>query len=169
MWIVRFFNWKLIFVSFKLDIHKLRYCHFSEPINFLLGPVQWNQSARYPYLNCIDGIEQQPKKISVKWINRLKQWDLVVQALPKIIILGMFKSEGLEESSKYGCLTTSALIYLRSECVLLMGFEPWLSYQWRKWSTLFLPLITQRTITFSSDHGVIPFKNLRKHRKIPEV
>ena len=50
---------------------------------------------------------------------------LIVQELPKSIILkSMFKSEGLEESSKYGCLATSALIYLRSECVSPMGLEP---------------------------------------------
>ena len=41
VWIVLFFSCNLFFVSFKLDIHKLRYCHLSEPINFLLGPVQW--------------------------------------------------------------------------------------------------------------------------------
>ena len=41
VWIVHFFSCKTNFVSFKLDIHKLRYCHLSEPINFLLGPVQW--------------------------------------------------------------------------------------------------------------------------------
>ena len=35
------------------------------------GPM--NHSARYPYLNCIDGIEQQTNKISVKWVNRFKQ------------------------------------------------------------------------------------------------
>ena len=52
---------------------------------------------------------------------------LVGQALPKSIILGMLKSESLEESSKYGCLTTSALIYLRSDCVSPMGLELWLS------------------------------------------
>ena len=51
----------------------------------------------------------------------------VGQLLPKRIILGMFKSEGLEESSKYGCLTTSALIYLRLKSVSPMGLEPWLS------------------------------------------
>ena len=41
MWIVCFFSCKLNFVSFKLDIHKLRYCHLSKQINFLLGPAQW--------------------------------------------------------------------------------------------------------------------------------
>ena len=41
VWIVRFFSCNLFFVSFKLDILKLRYCHLSEAINFLLGPVQW--------------------------------------------------------------------------------------------------------------------------------
>ena len=51
----------------------------------------------------------------------------VGEALPKSIILGMFRSEGLKESSEYGCLTTSALIYLRSECVSPMRLEPWLS------------------------------------------
>ena len=45
-------------------------------------------------------------------------------SVTKNIILGMFKSEGLEESSKYGCLATSALIYLRSECVSPTGLEP---------------------------------------------
>ena len=90
------------------------------------GPV--NHSVRYPYLNCIDGIEQETNKISVKWINRFKQWVWVGQALPKSIILGMFKSQGLEESSyKYGCLATPALIYLRLECVSPMGLDPWLS------------------------------------------
>ena len=33
----------------------------------------------------------------------------------------MFQSEGLDESIKYGCLTTSAIIYLRSECVHQWG------------------------------------------------
>ena len=119
----RSFSCKLIFVSFKLDINKLRNCHFSEPINFL--PV--NYSARYAYLNCIVGIEQQTNKISVKWVNRFEQWVCVGQALPKNIILDMFKSESLEESSKYGCLATSVLTYLRSEGVSPMGFKPWLS------------------------------------------
>ena len=59
-----------------------------------------NHSARYPYLKCIGGIEQQTEKIRVKWTNRFKQRVLVGQALPKSIILGMFKSEGLQESSK---------------------------------------------------------------------
>ena len=86
-----------------------------------------NHSARCAYLNCIDGIEQQTNKIRMKWVNRFKQWVWVGQALQKSIILGMFKSEGLEESSKYGCLTTSALIYLRSECVSPMELELWLS------------------------------------------
>ena len=90
------------------------------------GPT--NHTARYLYLNCIDGIEQQTNKISVKWINSFKQWVWVGQVLPKSIIVGMFKSEGLEEFSKFGCLTTSALIYLRSESVLPMWLEPWLSY-----------------------------------------
>ena len=58
------------------------------------GPV--NNSARYPYLNYIAGIEQQTNKVSVKWINRFKQWGWVGQVLPKSIILGMFKLEGLE-------------------------------------------------------------------------
>ena len=35
----------------------------------------------------------------------------------------MFKLEGLEEAIKYGCLTISALIYLRSEFVSPMGLE----------------------------------------------
>ena len=43
------------------------------------------------------------------------------------ITIGMFKSEGLEESNKYGYLTTSALIYLTSECVSPMGLERLLS------------------------------------------
>ena len=98
--------------------------------------------------------------------HRFKQWVWVGQALPKSIILGMFKSDGLEESSKYSCLTTSALINLRSECVSPMGLEPCLSLYWRKWPTLFLPLITHRIITFTPDHGMIPFKNLLTHRKI---
>ena len=50
----------------------------------------------------------------------------LVKRYQKSIILDMFKSEGLEESSKYGCLTTSVLIYLRSECVSPLGLEPWL-------------------------------------------
>ena len=33
----------------------------------------------------------------------------------------MLKSEGLEESIKYGYLATSVLIYLRSECVSPKG------------------------------------------------
>ena len=77
-----------------------------------------NHNARYPYLNCIDEIEQQSKQTNKCEVdNRFRQWVWVGQALPKRIILGMFKSEGLEEPIKYGCLTTSALIYLRSECV----------------------------------------------------
>ena len=82
-----------------------------------------NHRARYPYLNCIDGIEQQTQKISVKWINRFKQWVWVGQRLQKSIILGLFKSEGLEESIKYGCLTTSALHYRRSESVFPTGAQ----------------------------------------------
>ena len=35
----------------------------------------------------------------------------------KMYYLRHVKSEGLEKPIKYGCLTTSALIYLRSECV----------------------------------------------------
>ena len=34
------------------------------------------------------------------------------------------KHVGLEEASKYGCLATPALNYLRSECVSPMGLEP---------------------------------------------
>ena len=41
VWIVPFFSCKLNFVSFKLDIYKLRYCHLSQPIDFLLGLVKW--------------------------------------------------------------------------------------------------------------------------------
>ena len=83
VWIIRFFSCKLIFVSFKLDIHKLRYCYLFEPINFLL--VLDIYSARYPYLNCIDGIEQQTNKISVKWINRFKQWVWLVNCYQKVL------------------------------------------------------------------------------------
>ena len=38
VWMVCFFSCKSNFIPLKLDIHKLRYCHLSEPINFLLGP-----------------------------------------------------------------------------------------------------------------------------------
>ena len=71
-----------------------------------------NHNAKNPYLNCIDGIEQQTNKISVKWTNRFKQWVWVGEALPKCIILDLFKSKGLEESIKYGYFTTSALDYM---------------------------------------------------------
>ena len=41
VYVVCFFSCILNFVSFNLDTHKLRYHHFCEPINFLLGLVQW--------------------------------------------------------------------------------------------------------------------------------
>ena len=91
-----------------------------------------NHSARYPYLNCIDGIEQQTSKISVKWINRFKQWVWVGQALPKCIILGMFKSEGLEEPMKYGCLRVRAFFHKTVRvchvyCNFKIGFTCWIT------------------------------------------
>ena len=39
-----------MFVLFKLDIYKLRYCHLSEPINFLLVAGSVNRSGRYPLI-----------------------------------------------------------------------------------------------------------------------
>ena len=92
----------------------------------------------------------------MKWINRLRKWVWVGQALPENITLGLFKSEGLEKSSKYGCLTTSALIYLRvcfTNGARIMAF-----IIMAKVAYFVFPLITQRTITFTPDHGMIPFK-----------
>ena len=61
--------------------------------------------------------------------------------------------EGLEESSKYGYLATSVLIYLIDQRV----FQQWGSNH---------GFHNNGTITFTPDHGMIPFKNLLTHRKI---
>ena len=72
-WIDRFFNCLLNFVSFKVNIHKLRYCHLSKLNQSSTWASPVNHNARYPYRKRINGIEQETNKVSVTWINRFRQ------------------------------------------------------------------------------------------------
>ena len=112
--IVRFFSCKSNFVSFKLDIFQLRYCHLSEPISFLLGQSSESELHWWNRTTDKQGKCEVYKQV---WTMGLGRSNVTKKFYLRPVLKRRPKSKGLEESSKYDYSTTTASIYLRSACV----------------------------------------------------